>query len=386
MLTTLNFRQGRTEQDGIVSRASLVLSMLPPGRLAAVLVAIAELWPLLQQMLNEMTVQDEEVKYFSLGGLVDDIGGAISGAVEAVGEGWKEIGSWTTGALTKEGRDRWGGLGDSGLLSQVPVIGGVLQSGATLIKGIDGKPKGASSSGSGAAVAMIPNRSPDSVLSATKDYLSTTKAWGPMAGLQMLEQNYPLVFTLLRAVTTASRDVTAAEISRLPKGLSSGTKQELTQLYTPMAKRMGLNPERIMADRVLRDADTNGHERCEPCEANINLGTFSGSLPRGEFFRSRLITASVTPGLGGGVHGEVNLSRMPFKIRVSRDNTPARAEMVVAHELAHVANKVYKLGLPHRAVHDLGVFYATEGLPLYSALLEHLESGKPEQSFWHNAA
>jgi alcohol dehydrogenase class IV len=61
-------------------------------------------------------------------------------------------------------------------------------------------------------------------------------------------------------------------------------------------------------------------------------------------------------------------------VRLSSHNTPARANIALAHELAHVATKLYKLGLDHKHVHDLGVFYATEGFPIYQALQTHMRT------------
>jgi hypothetical protein len=117
------------------------------------------------------------------------------------------------------------------------------------------------------------------------------------------------------------------------------------------------------------------HARDEDCNAcDLALGGFQGSIPRGKFYRSQLLTGTVVDDLSGRVHGEVNLKNMPFSVKLSDHNTPARASIALAHELAHVGNKLYKLGLDHRAVHDLGVFYASEGFPLYSALQRHIRA------------
>lgn len=103
-------------------------------------------------------------------------------------------------------------------------------------------------------------------------------------------------------------------------------------------------------------------ETCDLCDGILSPD-FSGRLPSGTFYRSNLITASLSQGLGRNVYGQVTLSDMPFPISINSQVGSGRARIALAHELAHVANKVYKLQLPHGQVHDLGVFYATEGFP-----------------------
>jgi len=97
----------------------------------------------------------------------------------------------------------------------------------------------------------------------------------------------------------------------------------------------------------------------------------SGKVKNGEFYRSKLVTARVVPSIGDGIFGEVRLNEFPFPIRVSGNAGNARATVALAHELAHVANQLYKLGLTHNQVHDIGVFYATEGVPALAAMKEH---------------
>jgi hypothetical protein len=72
------------------------------------------------------------------------------------------------------------------------------------------------------------------------------------------------------------------------------------------------------------------------------------------------------------VFGEVHLSQLPFPLHVSANSSEPRATVALAHELAHVANKLYKLPLNHHQVHDLGVFFGTEGFPLYRQFVKHI--------------
>jgi hypothetical protein len=112
-------------------------------------------------------------------------------------------------------------------------------------------------------------------------------------------------------------------------------------------------------------------EFCTPCN---NDPDFSGKLPVGTFYKSKLVKASLRNDLSKGVYGMVELHDSPFPISVSSNHGPARARIALAHEIGHVANRLYKLGLPHSKVHDLGVFYATEGAPALSALERKLGS------------
>jgi hypothetical protein len=105
----------------------------------------------------------------------------------------------------------------------------------------------------------------------------------------------------------------------------------------------------------------------------LRLRDFSGPLPSGTFFNSRLVRGRIET-LPDGVFGQVDLSDTPFSLSISNSAGPARARIALAHELAHVANKLYKLGLSHSAVHDLGVFYSTEGLPALQSLSNQARS------------
>lgn len=109
---------------------------------------------------------------------------------------------------------------------------------------------------------------------------------------------------------------------------------------------------------------------------------FQGRLPSGRFYSSALVQGSLSRDLGDGVHGEVKLGTLPFPIRISAHHTAARGAIALAHELAHVANLLYKMGLPHDKVHELGAFFATEGLPMMKAYESFLaqKGGQPPYS------
>lgn len=104
------------------------------------------------------------------------------------------------------------------------------------------------------------------------------------------------------------------------------------------------------------------------CDACPSMRGFLGRLPTGPFYSGRVVTASVSNRLGDGIYGQVDLSELPFRIDVSSKHGTGRARVALAHELAHVADQLYKLGLSHPQVHDLGVFFASEGIPALRAL------------------
>lgn len=98
----------------------------------------------------------------------------------------------------------------------------------------------------------------------------------------------------------------------------------------------------------------------------------SEKLPTGEFFRSGLVRAGIRQDLGGGVHGEVRYGTLPLRVSIAAGQSPARAAIALAHELAHVANRTFKLGMNHDQVHQIGVYYASEGLPALRSLEKHI--------------
>jgi len=96
-----------------------------------------------------------------------------------------------------------------------------------------------------------------------------------------------------------------------------------------------------------------------------------GALKEGEIYRSNMMRIGVGT-LPIGVHGETIIDQLPFDITISRDQVPARAQIALSHEVAHVMDETYKMGLTHEQVHDMGVFLTTEGLPALSALSDKL--------------
>jgi len=110
------------------------------------------------------------------------------------------------------------------------------------------------------------------------------------------------------------------------------------------------------------------------CSACAQDAEWYGLLPTGTFFKSGLISASLVNSLEEGVYGMVDLgASFPVPVSISAKHGGARARISAAHELAHVGNALYKWGLPHTAVHELGVYYATEALPALQALEATLE-------------
>jgi hypothetical protein len=170
------------------------------------------------------------------------------------------------------------------------------------------------------------------VVEARRYYVSTAQALGARRALEGIQRNYPDIFELFLTMAEYTTRMGTADM-----------------LYTPGTGR----------PFILRD------EACSVCKTK--LGDFSGRITPGQFYKSSLIDARVSQDMGGGVFGEVNLSRVPFKVRINGRNSDGRARIALSHELAHVANKVYKLGLNHDKVHDLGVFYGVEGIPLLNA-------------------
>lgn len=111
------------------------------------------------------------------------------------------------------------------------------------------------------------------------------------------------------------------------------------------------------------------HE-CVGCGTRLN--DFAGDLPAGKFYESRLLTAELVD-MPQGSFGEIELKGMPFKLRVSSRSGSGRGAIAFAHELAHLFDKVLKLGLSHQQVHSLGVAWATEGFPAFQAYLRVVE-------------
>jgi hypothetical protein len=166
----------------------------------------------------------------------------------------------------------------------------------------------------------------------------TARKYGVREGLNAISRYYPEIFDLF---------VTMADYARLFPDRDEG--------YGPRTGQMGTF-----------DSDSD----CAKC--STKLGDWSGGrIPTGTFYRSNLVTASVRRDLGNNVYGEVHLGQMPFPLIIAGSSRDPRAKIALAHELAHVATKLYKLPLNHNHVHDLGVFFATEGMPLMKAFERH---------------
>jgi hypothetical protein len=130
----------------------------------------------------------------------------------------------------------------------------------------------------------------------------------------------------------------------------------------------------LMLHRTRRsDCCKPGEATCSACRKDE---AWHGRLPQGKFYKSSLVEASLTSSLEDGTFGQVNLgTSFPLPISISTNYGPARAKVSSAHELAHVANQLFKLGLSHPQVHELGVFYATEGVPMLNALEAAVDGG-----------
>jgi hypothetical protein len=113
--------------------------------------------------------------------------------------------------------------------------------------------------------------------------------------------------------------------------------------------------------RVL-DATDRKPACCDYAAKSLVLGEFDGSLKAGEFFRSGTVVASVAP-TKKGYFGVVQLGSLPFRIEISNGIGKGRGAIALAHEFAHVADRVLKLNMKHEQVHHLGHFIATEVVP-----------------------
>lgn len=117
----------------------------------------------------------------------------------------------------------------------------------------------------------------------------------------------------------------------------------------------------------------NGTPCCKACARD---SSWYGELPTGEFYRSNLVRASLVKTLGDGTYGMIDFGHdFPLPISISARHGPARAKISAAHELAHLVDQRNKFGLSHQQVHELGMFYAEEGVPMLNALQEVIEGG-----------
>lgn len=105
----------------------------------------------------------------------------------------------------------------------------------------------------------------------------------------------------------------------------------------------------------------------------VRLSDFAGSIPSGEFYRSPLVVARVSSE-PLAYFGEVDLGTRPFSVTIGGNTGEGRAVVTLAHEFAHIADKLYKLGLTHEQVHALGIFTAENVFPAYEAWSRHLRT------------
>jgi hypothetical protein len=137
--------------------------------------------------------------------------------------------------------------------------------------------------------------------------------------------------------------------------------------FDVLASTGALVPLVRMAGRKYNSATRRDGQHSPYCAYCDNVPEFEGRLPPGQFYKGSMVNATLED-LGGDVFGMVNLRTLPFPISISSSHGGGRARVALAHELAHVADKLFKLGLSHDKVHDVGVFFASEGIPAFQAL------------------
>jgi hypothetical protein len=89
--------------------------------------------------------------------------------------------------------------------------------------------------------------------------------------------------------------------------------------------------------------------------------------PVGEFFRSSWINASLVP-MMPGQFGEVNVSTLPYKVKINSEAVNPRQELSLVHEGLHAASQTLKLPIDHQELHSLAAMILSEVIPSVSAL------------------
>lgn len=139
------------------------------------------------------------------------------------------------------------------------------------------------------------------------------------------------------------------------------------------AREMGNSVEDFTQDGA---PDSFAHDtdcQCDECIARDQSRRDSGDFwdyptrGAGDIYRSNLIHVFFADP-GHAVHGETNLSRRPFTIKISPQTSAGRAEVTLVHEALHVADRLYKLNLSHDQIHSLAVLLTTEIIPSLRAL------------------
>jgi hypothetical protein len=359
----LKIRRDASSQ-GVTARGGLLGLDLPAEELARIAGLVTYLWPILVRLLPLLDAElsdgrfydgfeDDEVKYFSLKSLIKKVGKTIGKVAKGVGKVAK-------------------GVVQSGVLNFVPGIGPVAQAiGSTALGLLSPSPTtgqlpsaeqvystqpygtatpltqavqtilnpatGVFSATTSTGAPIIRAQADAYVMKARDAFMATARKYGVKEGLRTIEREYPDIFEMF---------VTIADY----------------------AKAFPADADHYEDGRhgTYYDRDEVAEHECSRCNTKLS-GWSGGKLPPGTFFRSNLVTASVRRDLGNQVYGEVHLGKMPFPLYIAGNNKDPRARIALAHELAHVATKLYKLPLAHGQVHDLGVFFATEGLPTLQA-------------------
>lgn len=167
-----------------------------------------------------------------------------------------------------------------------------------------------------------------------------------------------------------------------PEGFS-GFVEEPSSEFIPEFEEAGISPEEWAAEAWAEegnyfsspepdltewamDQTSLGDAICD-CRYDIaNAESYKGPLVAGTFFQSPLVTAKVSHG-NEGFYGRISMGVLPHVITISNGIGSARAAIALTHELTHLANEMYKLGLQHHQVHELGVYFATQALPVIRA-------------------
>jgi hypothetical protein len=100
-----------------------------------------------------------------------------------------------------------------------------------------------------------------------------------------------------------------------------------------------------------------------PNDAFYAPGSFTvGPVFRNDKFNIRL--DSLPP----GDFGAVDLDTVPYEITLNADGSPGRIRVSLVHEILHVLDEQYKLGLSHDGLHVLACAIERDVLPPLVAL------------------
>jgi len=135
----------------------------------------------------------------------------------------------------------------------------------------------------------------------------------------------------------------------------------------PLRQRERWALDRLVEDRlgtgVLREIASDHGMECQ--YDDVSSLSFSGSLRPGTFYSSSLLQAKIVP--SAPWFGEVELSDTPFQISINGSKGRGRASVSLVHELVHVMDRLFKLGLSHDQVHGLAIFMTGEVIPAINA-------------------